>query len=304
MARSAVQLQEDENYYFHINYGYMWKKLNTAPYYVSGSGATPSWIREPWQLPSYVNLSRCMNPEFVPSLNIVNKIICFYNANLKPEVDAYRFLHEKLELSDGAGAEKTDADPFCGLYRCLYFAGNRNRRSMSGGLMRISRVRDVTAVQMIAGLTDEADFENPALLKLFEKQDITLEAYKEYRAGLEISRRRTSLCKGTAELSPGMMHLELGVMDHDGAALLVRCAAGAEEKFLGSIGLAALLDRQEMQMFKMGFVRADIAGIRPLKLNDEEAARLLEMEKFPNEHVCLSFREAADWNDLILNSAE
>lgn len=96
MARSVLQLQEEENYYFHMNYFYMWKKLNTAPYYVSGSGEVPSWIKDPWLLPSYVNLSRCMNPEFVPSMNIVNKIIQFYNANIQPEVDSFQFLHEKL----------------------------------------------------------------------------------------------------------------------------------------------------------------------------------------------------------------
>lgn len=99
MARSAVTLQEEENYYFHANYAYMWKKLNTTPYYVSGGGETPSWIKAPWELPSYVNLSRCLNPQYVPSPNIVNKIIRFYNLNLKPEVDSYRFLHEKLELT-------------------------------------------------------------------------------------------------------------------------------------------------------------------------------------------------------------
>lgn len=29
-------------------------------------------------------------------MNIVNKIIQFYNANIQPEVDSFQFLHEKL----------------------------------------------------------------------------------------------------------------------------------------------------------------------------------------------------------------
>ena len=301
MAKSAVTLQEEENHYFHLNYAYMWKKLNTAPYYVSGGGETPSWIQAPWELPSYVNLSRCLNPQYVPSLNIVNKIIRFYNLNLKPEVDSYRFLHEKLELTAGNGPE-TGADAFTGLYRCYYYMGNRSRKSLAGGLLKITETRGSLTAQMVSGLTDEGDFSDPALRNLFAEQDITVEAYKAYRAGLEIGKRRTTLFKGTAEVTPGMLYVSLGAMDRDGAMLLFRCLAMPEgdDKFLGSIGLAALADKQEMQLCKLGLVRTGEPGITPMPLEDEAVAALLEMDKLPNEHIALSFRENADWNDLIL----
>lgn len=84
MARTVVKLEQEENLYFHMNYNYMWKKLNTAPYYVSGAGEIPKWIHEQWLLPSYANLSKCLNPDYIPSINIVNKIVQFYNANIKP----------------------------------------------------------------------------------------------------------------------------------------------------------------------------------------------------------------------------
>lgn len=304
MARSAVALQEEENYYFHVNYAYMWKKLNTAPYYISGGGETPSWINAPWELPSYVNLSRCLNPQYVPSLNIVNKIIRFYNLNLKPEVDSYRFLHEKLELTVGREDVPAAADAFPGLYRCYYYMGNRGKKNIAGGLLKLSRSRDKLTAQMISGLTEEGDLTSPALTALFSAEDITIDAYKEYRAGLDIGKRRTTLFKGTAEVTPGMLHIELGAMDRDGTALLYRCAApaGDSEPFLGNIGLAALIDKQEMQLCKLGLVRADEKGITPMPLTDAGVASLLEMEKLPNEHVALSFREAADWNDLILSA--
>lgn len=38
MARNVTKLTPEENKFFHIIYDYMWKKLNTAPYYVSGAG--------------------------------------------------------------------------------------------------------------------------------------------------------------------------------------------------------------------------------------------------------------------------
>ena len=75
MARNVTKLTPEENKFFHINYDYMWKKLNTAPYYVSGAGECPVYIRNEEELPSYVNLSKCRNPEYVPSMTIVNKIV-------------------------------------------------------------------------------------------------------------------------------------------------------------------------------------------------------------------------------------
>ena len=94
MARNVTKLTPEENKFFHINYDYMWKKLNTAPYYVSGSGDCPIYIRNEEELPSYVNLSKCRNPEFIPSINIVNKIVNFYNCNISPEITTFQFLKE------------------------------------------------------------------------------------------------------------------------------------------------------------------------------------------------------------------
>ena len=305
MARSAVTLTEEENYYFHANYGYMWKKLNTAPYYVSGGGMTPAWIKAPWELPSYVNLSRCLNPQFVPSLNVVNKIIRFYNLNLKPEVDSYRFLHEKLELTaDRERSEAPDAEAFFGLYRCYYYLGNRSKKAVAGGLLRLSKARDTVAAQLISGFTEESDFASPELTALFAAEDITPEAYKAYRAGLEPGKRRVTLFKGQASITPGLVTLELGATDRDGAALIFRCAAPAgDEAFTGNVGLAALIDKQEMQLCKLGLIRADLPGVTPVPLSDERVAALLELEMLPNEHVALSFRDAEDWSDMIFAGA-
>lgn len=279
MARSALQLQEEENYYFHLNYTYMWKKLNTAPYYVSGSGEIPSWIKEQWLLPSYVNLSRCMNPEFVPSMNIVNKIIQFYNANIQPAVDSFQFLHEKLELTNNSRitGNSTDTEDYCGLYRGYYYAGMRNKKVVFGALLRISKVRDETVAQMITGITSDDDLHNPTLLRLFDKPDVSIEKYHEWVDSLELVKRQTALFKGTVNMTPGVMNLELQSIDRDGTFIMFRCGsdAGRTGKFLGNLGLAAMVGRQGMMILKMAIVKENVRGLKPMSLEDPEVARLL-----------------------------
>ena len=117
----------------------MWKKLNTAPYYVCGYGEVPEWINSPWMLPSYVNPSKCLNPTFVPSMNIVNKIVQFYNANISPAVDVYVFLHERLEDSDGKRhvGDNSMLDELKGLYYGYYYAGIEDEAHIYGALIRI-----------------------------------------------------------------------------------------------------------------------------------------------------------------------
>lgn len=306
MARSAIQLQEEENYYFHLNYLYMWKKLNTAPYYVSGSGEIPGWIKDPWLLPSYVNLSRCMNPEYVPSMNIVNKIIQFYNANIQPAVDSFQFLHEKLELSNAirSAGNNQDTGAYCGLYRGYYYAGMRDKKVVYGALLRISKFHDETVAQMITGLTTDMDLHSPALTTLFDQPDISVTKYQDYVNGLEAAKRQTALFKGIVNLTPGVMNLEMQSVDRDGTFIRLRCGSEINDgdRFLGSLGLAVLVSRHGMMILKMGIAREDIRGIRTMPMEDPGVARLLDIEKLPNEHINLSIQDSADWQSLILSS--
>ena len=306
MARSAIQLQEEENYYFHLNYQYMWKKLNTAPYYVSGSGEMPSWIKDPWLLPSYVNLSRCMNPEYVPSMNIVNKIIQFYNANIQPAVDSYQFLHDKLEMTNAirsTGSSK-ETDEFCGLYRCYYYAGLRNKKAVYGALLRISKVHDETFAQMITGLPTDLDLHNPALLQLFDKPDIPIAKYQAYVDGLDLAKRQTALFKGVVELTPGVLNAQMQSIDREGTFVSFRCSTNTSygNRFLGNLGLAAMISKQGIMIFKLGVLKEDVRGIKPMSLDDAEVSRLLDINKLPNEHISLTMHEATEWQDLIISS--
>jgi len=305
MARSSIQLENDEITFFHANYYYMWKKLNTAPYYVSGSGETPHWIKEPWLLPSYVNLSRCMNPEYAPSLNIVNKIISFYNANIVPEVDTYQFLHEKLENSDSVRAAGSYAgtEDYCGLYRCYYFAGLKDRKKVYGAMMRIAKVHDDTVVQMITGITDDNDIESFKLKDLFAGGDIKLEKYQAYKESLELTKRRTTLYKGMLDLTPGMISIQLQGVDRENSMVMIRCSAAPsmDNHFFGSLGVATMIGADNIQFLMMGIERIDIKGLKPLSLEDPRLIDMLSITKLENEHISINLKKNGDWNDMLLN---
>lgn len=307
MARTVIKLEEEEVIFFHLNYTYMWKKLNTAPYYVSGSGEIPSWIHEPWLLPSYVNLSKCLNPEFVPSMNIVNKIVQFYNANIQPEVDSFAFLHEKLESTDNMRRTNSgsDTEKYCGLYNCYYYSGITTKKEIYGAVMKVQRVHDSTSVQMITGLTTDADMRTPQLMELFNGRDIPLEKYKEYRNKLELSKRRTTLYKGTVSLVPGIMSLQMQSEDRAGSMISLRIPVieNSTDDYLGSIALLSLIGGTEVQILKMGIMRADRKELHPISLETPALHEILAMQKMENEHVTFNFNDNVIWNDIMLSNS-
>jgi len=308
MARTVVKLDEEEAVFFHQNYTYMWKKLNTAPYYVSGAGEIPDWIHEQWLLPSYVNLSKCLNLTYVPSINIVNKIVQFYNANIKPEVDTYAFLHEKLEASDNVRSTNSYADtaPYCGLYHCYYYAGMANKKEIYGAVMKIQRIHENTSVQMITGITMDSDMRTPQIVELFSGKDVAVDKYKEYRNKLEFSKRRTTLYKGIVTMTPGMLTLEMGSEDRAGSMIFLRLPVteSINGEYLGSLGLLTLISERDVQILKMGIMRADRKGLPTFSLKDDQLMSILAIEKKENEHIQLQFSDNGLWNDIVMSQAE
>jgi len=306
MARTVVKLDEEEVKYFHLNYAYMWKKLNTAPYYVSGAGEIPKWIHEQWLLPSYANLSKCLNMEYVPSMNLVNKIVQFYNANIQPEVDSYAFLHERLESSDNVRSTNSgsNTEPYCGLYHGYYYAGIPTRKEVYGAVIRIRRMHDTTSVQMITGITEDMDLNGPMLRALFDEKDISLEKYQAYRNSLEMAKRRTTLYKGMADIAPGVLTIQVHAEDRAGSIIVLRLplVENMDGQYFGSVGLLTLVSEHELQILKMGVMRADHKELRPFSLQNEQLNDVLSIEKLGNDHIQLRFNDNSLWNDMILAS--
>lgn len=182
----------------------------------------------------------------------------------------------------------------------------RSKKVVYGCLLRISKVHDETIAQMITGLTSDLNLHSPALLSLFDKPDISTVKYQEYVDSLDVAKRQTTLLKGVVTMTPGVMNVELQSIDRDDNRLMFRCSSepGRSGEFLGALGLAALVGSQGLNLMKMGIVKENVHGIKPMPMDHPEVARLLELNKLPNERINLSMQESTEWDDLIISSQE
>lgn len=304
MAQSVIRLDEDENMIFHANYNYMWKKLNTAPYYVCGYGEMPENINAPWLLPSYANLSKCMNTAFTPSMNIVNKIVAFYNANITPAVDSYLFLHEKLEESNSlrsVGCENT-ASLYEGFYYGFYYAGIEDESIIYSMVIRIFKSGNSMSAYVLAGIGDDNDLVGPELKEILQSKDVPA-SYREYKKQLPVTKRRTSLYFGEVTCTPGMLTLTLKDADKDNSYLHIRIPAkSSEDTFAGSLGVATLiLSEYDIQFLKIGIESADIKELKLPDMGDDKLHKLLSLKKTANEHVHLSVADSEAWLNYIFS---
>ena len=307
MARSVIRLEGDEISCFHANYLYMWKKLNTAPYYVNGSGELPPWIREEYLLPSYVNLSHCMNPDYVPSMNLVNKIVQFYNANISPAVDTYIFLHERLEEGD---AHRTtvggaSAAPYCGTYFCYYFSEAEDGQFIRGALLYLFEKEGELRANLIAEILENEMLSDPSLKKMLQRADLSETAFSEYKKRLSLSRKRIIYLRGAGKLTPGLIHLQLQCPDREGlyASVFMPLKNADDGRYIGNLGiLAERTPDHGMQFYRIGIERADHPELKMLSLQDEKLKELLALHKGKNQRVTLSQSENTAWmNYMILH---
>ena len=308
MAKSVIHLEGEEIVYFHANYVYMWKKLNTAPYYVNGTGELPKWIKEPELLPSYVNLSKCMNPEFIPSMNIVNKIVQFYNANITPSISTFSFLHEKLEATDEHRQANgmQNASRYCGLYYGYYYSGNADKKEVYGAVLRISEVNNLMVAQMIAGFVSKQDMKSMRVRSLFEKTDIDPDEYKKFKESLELSKRRTTLYKGVVSAAQQSFFVQMQGVDREGSWLFFNCETLPEseaEDFYGGLGIITFInDGYELQFLKMGIVSAENKELVPFDFDNEALQGMLSLDKRANEHVYLTLDQSREWGECIIRN--
>lgn len=222
MARNVTKLTPEENKFFHINYDYMWKKLNTAPYYVSGSGDCPIYIRNEEELPSYVNLSKCRNPEFIPSINIVNKIVNFYNCNISPEITTFQFLKEDLSLTDSSRTQIIEGfdKRFIGTYYGYYYSETSSKRVL-GAVIKIFEADNMLRAVAVTGIQNDDQLHDIKLKKLFEKDNISLLDYKKYYDSLDLSLKRTTFYQGIASVTPKFLILYLNGIDKEEKKLVI-----------------------------------------------------------------------------------
>ena len=305
MPKNVMRPQGEEVTFFHANYVYMWKKLNTAPYYVSGFGETPPWIREPLLLPSYVNLSKCMNPDFVPSLNIVNKIVQFYNANISPAVDTYMFLHERLEDTDRGRTALACSSPapYCGLYYCYYYADTEDERQIRGALLYLFENGGELRVRMLFDLTEDGELCSEKLADMLRGSDLTPEKFADYKKDLPLNKKLILFFRGAGRIEPGVMTFRLQRSDRQGTYLTLFMPLSPAEggQFIGSLGIFTLISEDRtFQFFRAGFERAGHPELRPLPLGEEKLKELLSLKKGANERIMMSLSDNRQWTNYLV----
>lgn len=308
MAKTVMRPEGGQIAFFHSNYIYMWQKLNTAPYYVSGFGECPAWIRGQQLLPSYVNLSKCMNPDFVPSMNIINKIVAFYNANISPAVDTYTFLHEHLADGDrGRTAFAcSSAAPYCGLYYCYHFAEAEDARYIRGALLYIFENDGEIRARLITDIADVDTLTDAGLRELLCAPELLPEKFNAYKAALPLSKRLICCYSGAGKADPGMMTMRFLRIDRDGAYLTLFMPLDPAEgsEFIGSLGVMARISSDRtFRFFRAGFERAGHPELRPIPLEDEKLPELLSLKKGLNEQISLSPADSTAWVNYLVFSA-
>ena len=286
----------------------MWKKLNTAPYYVCGYGDVPKWINSPWLLPSYANLSKCLNTSFYPSMNIVNKIVQFYNANITPAIDVYVFLHEKLEMRDtnNSAGEGDKLKDYLGLYYGYYYAGIEDEAHIYGALIRLCQEGGSVTAYMIAGLSDDEMLMDSQIEQIIMKCNGDLKDYKAFKKNLPLSKRRITIYKGAVTYIPGLMTLSLKDIENDNTYLQLKIPTfkTVGDKYIGSLSVITMISADyHIQFLKVGLVRANDEELNPLKLDSDKLFELLKIKKAVNEHVYLAVADNDRWIDYLIDCA-
>lgn len=306
MARSKIYLTKEEVAIFHKNYAYMWKKLNTSPYYVNGAGELPKWIKRPELLPSYVNLSKCMNEEYAPSMNLVNKIVQFYNENIALQINTHQFLYENLELmNDTKNISKSNQTKnLLGLYYGYYYSGNPNDKKIYGMVLKISELDGKLAVQAISGFPSINDMKSLKVKSLFEKKDISYAEYKDFKNTLDLKRSRLTLYKGIVETNHDYINIHAKSVGKKDYLICINCVADQEvfeNDFYGGLGsLVFLSEKYGIHFLKIAIGSANNKDIKTFDFEDERLKDILYLKKSLNEHVYFSLRENKAWLEMIL----
>ena len=309
MARNVQKLTEEENKFFHLNYDYMWQKLNTAPYYVCGAGECPNWIRNSEELPSYVNLSKCRNHSFVPSMTIVNKIVKFYNYNLTPEVTTFQFLREDLSITDIKRSRNTSVfdDRFLGTYYGYYYDDSEEKKIV-GAMINIFEENQMLRVRAITGINSQDELYGNNLKKLFNREIITTTAYKKYHDSLDISQRGITYYEGAVEVTPRFLVMAMKGIDREDKQLAITLSIESfveNKEYISGLSFSVLIsDKHDIQFFMFGLSRADRDDLIPLDFDNETIKNILHIQKKDNEHIIMSANDDRKWYNLVVNNGK
>ncbi|MDO5337804.1 MAG: hypothetical protein Q4E89_10200 [Eubacteriales bacterium] len=302
-------LSEEENRVFHLNYEYMWRKLSTTYYHVKNNTLDAQDIRGKEGLPSYTNLSKCINPKWTPSKGFVDKIVRFYNANILPEVDTHQFLTKDLSLTDEIRYRNDSVidERFLGKYYGYYYAPG-TRSKVSGAILKLFNEDRILKAKLLTGIQTDRQMTGFPLKQLFDREPLQKEDFDKYYQNLETDKQRCYYYEGTADMTKEAIIICFTGPDEEHRRLFltlnVDCfTAGIRRPYQG--GLAFVMTTGDgpfdAQFFQMGL---SSAANKPFSLRDKRVGELLRIHVQENERIVLTSGMDRRWYELLLQERD
>lgn len=300
----ADSMTDEQKDIFQKNIRYMFQKLSITYYQAKTSKSLPDGIQGADSLPAYASLSKFYNGQAVPSPNLLNKIVEFYNLNIQPQVTAYQFVNEYLSLTDAMRFTRfsNDDQRFLGQYCGYYYSGSGD--DILGAMLKISKTESGFRASLITGIYTDSDLQSKRLANLFSDEMVSREAFEKYRKKLPTVHRRCHLYEGDVEFTKSSLLIHFRDYSEDIKKLTmmldIKTFPAGNKKYKG--GLAFVLTSSDgpydAMFYLMGLRSINLEGF--VSLTNETLAPLLSIRKTPNEHVALTSAADRAWFEFII----
>lgn len=309
--KMADKLTDKELEYFRNNYKYMWSKLDTSYYHVKKDTDKANRIKGRSLLPAYSICARCMKDDsFCPSRNTVLSIVQFYNENLSPEVDSYRFLHEDLSLNDPNRYRNTDLFDirFVGHYWGYYPSASQNERIV-GAYMRIFEADKMMKAVLVTGIRNDDELKHPALKAIFTENPPQYSGFVSYYDGRTPDNKRCYYYEGNVEVTNSSLLVIFRGVDEGRQKLVltlnIECfPLRFKRTYYGGLAYALATNDGpfDARFFKMGLINTE-NGFVPMAT--EGISDILRLsEKGQSQSLSLTSSEDRIWYEFILGIME
>lgn len=282
------RLTDEEVCLFRANYKFMWNTLGTTPYAVQSSKNkaytvknTP--IENENALPSYAICFACYREDYIPSLNVVYKIVSFFNANLSPSISPWQFLNEDLAENANIrykGTSKYDSR-FIGEYNC-YYTSSGSSADTAGALLKIYKRDNVLKASLITGIRSDQDFQDQALRALLKKDALTKKNFDKFHTERPSGEKRYYYFEGNVEITASSVLIVFSSYEDEDVRKLIftldtkRFPTSRKEPYHGGLAFAMTTSDNpfDTRFYPMGLINSKYEAY---SIQDERIAKLLKI---------------------------
>lgn len=304
-------LTDSEVRLFRANYEFMWRELGSSPYAVLHSKDLAYTVKnipiQGWrELPSYAICFACFREDYTPTLNVVYKIVSFFNANFSPSISPWQFLNEDLSKNANVrykGTSKYDSR-FIGTYNCYYISSNTDA-TPAAALLKVYLRDNVLKASLVTGIHSDEDFQENALRELFRKDTLTKKDFDEFHASRAPGNKRYYYFEGNAEVTASSVLIVFRNFEEDDARKLVftlntkRFPASRKDPYHGGLAFAMTTSDNpfDTRFYQMGLINSEHGAY---SLQDEKIAKLLKLRS-TGKDIRLTAKADDAWYKLALD---